>query len=148
MLDIDKLRIYAIMRNPIFNIVNYSHCVWFNVRVGRMFISLAPWLGCCCIMESKCMGPTFKVSTQSTRVPIAFKYFIMHYRLLFVIPHSPSCEFHILDIFGTKPKSFSMAYLVDMLPFDRATFLTYPFGVFMYYSMWGTSTLCVRAHKD
>lgn len=74
MLDIDKLRIYAIMRNPIFNIVDYSHCVWFNVHVGRMFISLAPWLGCYCIMESKCIGPTFKVNTQSTRVPIAFKY--------------------------------------------------------------------------
>ncbi len=136
------------MRNPIFNNVNYSHYIWFNVQVSKMFISFMPWLGCCCIVKNKCMGPTFKVNTQFTRVPIAFKYFIMHCRLLFVIPHSPSYGFHILDIFGIKPKSFVNGYPIAMFPSDWTTFLTYPFKAFMYRSTWGTSTLCVWAYKD
>jgi hypothetical protein len=41
-----------------------------------------------------------------------------------------------------------MTYLVAMLPSSQATFLTYHFRAFMYRSIWGTSTLCVRARKD
>jgi hypothetical protein len=39
----------------------------------KAFISFTPWLGCC-IVEHKTMGPSFKVDTQSMKVPTTFKY--------------------------------------------------------------------------
>ncbi len=68
----------------------------------KAFISLTPWLGCFCIVEHKTMGPSFKVDTQSTKVPTTFKYFIMHCKLFFIIPHSPFYRFNFLNIFSTK----------------------------------------------
>ncbi len=65
-----------------------------------------PWLGCCYIVEHKIMGPSFKVHTQSTRLPTAFKYFIVHCRVFFIMPHSSSCRFDFLDIFNTETESF------------------------------------------
>jgi len=47
-----------------------------------------------------------------------------------------------------NPRASSMTYPIAMLPSNQATFLTYPFRAFMYCSIWGTSTLCVRARKD
>ncbi len=109
----------------------------------KALISLVPWPGCCCIVEHKTMGPSFKVHTQSIRLPTTFKYFIVHFRLLFIIPRSPSCRFDFLDIFNTETLSLFNGIPSCYAPFRLCLVSYIPFKGF-HVPLHGVHPLCVN----
>jgi hypothetical protein len=83
----------------------YEYGGHFNLHLPNcmnMYINTKP----CMCLGYECVGLTLKVGIQLIRVLTSFKYLIIHFRLLFIIPHSPPCGLYILNVLCIEAYGF------------------------------------------